>query len=257
MCSTVKKGREGMGETVRPWVTAPGGPGSEVLESMDWANDREPDPPEMMPEPDHTKERRNEMYKPEDDEDEYANSMLWPAEGLREPEQPEQPVSGEAVVELAFLATGTTKQMKPYVDLTVDSEETGERFRVRTVKLYDELKDLQNGTRMRIKWFENGPFKNLVSAVVLSRSGTSGGSRQDSVRSVPDREKRPMAETVVLSAADPRMALDFLMFEWQRRTLFMWRRDDGSTVDVARMDNNELAKAISDMERAVEKEDAK
>ena len=229
-----------MGETVRPWGTAPGGPGSEVLESMDWANDREPDPPEMMPEPAHTKERRNEMCNPEDDEDEYANSMLWPAEGLREPAQPDQqiPQSKEAVVTLSFVETGTSRQMKPYADLTVNDNTTGERFRVRTVKLYEEMRDLKPGAVMRIKWFENGPFRNLVSGTVLSSAPKPA--------SAPVKE---VTQAVYISTKEPKDALDVLMTEWFNRARFLWMNADGTTMDVKEMTRKQLQDAIAECER--------
>ena len=192
-----------MGETVRPWGTAPGGPGSEALESMDWANDREPDPPEMMQEPDQ-----------------------------------QIPQSKEAVVTLAFVETGTSRQMKPYADLTVDDNTTGERFRVRTVKLYEEMRDLKPGAVMRIKWFENGPFKNLVSGTVLSSSPKPA--------SAPVKE---VTQSVYISTKEPKDALDILMTEWFNRARFLWRCADGTTMDVKEMTREQLQDAIAECER--------
>lgn len=192
-----------MGETVKPWGTAPGGPGSEALESMDWANDREPDPPEMMPEPGQ-----------------------------------QIPQSKEAVVTLAFVETGTSRQMKPYADLTVDDSTTGERFRVRTVKLYDEMKDLKPGAVMRIKWFENGPFRNLVSGTVLSSSPRPANA---SVKEV--------TQVVYVTTKEPKDALDVLMTEWFNRARFLWRCADGTTIDVKEMTREQLHDAIAECER--------
>lgn len=192
-----------MGETVKPWGTAPGGPGSEALESMDWANDREPDPPEMMPEPDQ-----------------------------------QIPQSKEAVVTLAFVETGTSRQMKPYADLTVDDNTTGERFRVRTVKLYEEMRDLKPGAVMRIRWFENGPFRNLVSCTVLSSAPKSANA--------PAKE---VTQAVYISTKEPKDALDVLMTEWFNRARFLWRCADGTTIDVKEMTRKQLQDAIAECER--------
>jgi hypothetical protein len=192
-----------MGETVRPWGSAPGGPGSEALESMDWANDREPDPPEMMPEPEQ-----------------------------------QIPQSKEAVVTLAFVETGTSRQLKPYADLTVDDNTTGERFRVRTVKLYEEMRDLKPGSVMRITWFENGPFKNLVSGTVLASAPSASNA--------PVKE---VTQSVYISTKEPRDALDVLMTEWFNRARFLWMNADGTTMDVKGMTREQLQDAIAECER--------
>ena len=86
---------------------------------------------------------------------EMVEDGMWDEEG---PDDPNDafPIPKESIVTLAFLATGATKQMKPYVDLTVDDRFTGDRFRVRTVKLFNKMKGLANGTKLQIKWFENG-----------------------------------------------------------------------------------------------------
>lgn len=170
---------------------------------MDWANDREPDPPEMMPEPDQ-----------------------------------QIPQSKEAVVTLAFVETGTSRQLKPYADLTVTDNTTGERFRVRTVKLYEEMRDLKPGAVMRIRWFENGPFRNLVSGTVLSSAPKSANA--------PVKE---VTQAVYISAKEPKDALDVLMTEWFNRARFLWMNADGTTMDVKEMTREQLQDAIAECER--------
>ena len=192
-----------MGETVKPWGTAPGGPGSEALESMDWANDRDPDPPEMTPEPDQ-----------------------------------QIPQLKEAVVTLALVETGTSRQMKPYADLTVNDNMTGERFRVRTVKLYEEMRDLKPETVMRIRWFENGPFKNLVSGTVLASAPAASNA-----------PVKKVAQAVYISTKEPKDALDVLMTEWFNRARFLWMNADGKAIDVKEMTREQLQDAIAECER--------
>ena len=170
---------------------------------MDWVNDREPDPPEMMLEHDQ-----------------------------------QIPQSKEAVVTLAFVETGTSRQMKPYADLTVNDNTTGERFRVRTVKLYEEMRDLKPGAVMRIKWFENGPFRNLVSGTVLSSAPKPA--------SAPVKE---VTQAVYISTKEPKDALDVLMTEWFNRARFLWMNADGTTMDVKEMTREQLQDAIAECER--------
>lgn len=197
-----------MGETVRPWGTAP-------------------------------PIQKKEGYKM--DNVEAAIDGMWEDEGPDDPNDMVPlgfPESKEAVVTLVLVETGTSRQMKPYADLTVRDNTTGERFRVRTVKLYEEMRDLKPGSVMRIKWFENGPFKNLVSGTVLSSAPKAANA--------PVKE---VTQAVYISAKEPKDALDVLMTEWFNRARFLWMNADGTTMDVKEMTREQLQDAIAECER--------
>lgn len=195
-----------MSEIVSPWETAPGGPGSEALESMDWANGREPDPPELTPEPDQ-----------------------------------QIPQSKEAVVTVVRVDTGTNKAQAPYADITVENSSNGEMFRVRTVKLYEDVKDLEPGSVLRIRWFESGPYKNLATSNLISDGKPAGAAKTSGLYGPTG--------TIVVSAENPAEALDALMTEWYRRAAVRWKDGDGKTVDVKDMDNAALCSAITECKR--------
>lgn len=138
------------------------------------------------------------------------------------------------VVALVRLRTDTNRSGSPRVSLTVRSEATGEQYVVSSVKLYDELKDLNEGSRLAIKYMENGQYRNLVKVIV--RRSADGLAQLG--------WPRPVSDTVVLSVEEPELALDAMMHEWSERISFLWPQGDGN-VDIRRMSNDDLAEAIS------------